>query len=187
MHRWWAMLVCATRGRKFASMYILCGYRQHRVTTLQSVSELHVLYTPYSPTQLITTSLRPRPTCGPGYKATLPPVVAVTVSHQLRTLFGWMTLPMRVRRTLFSKLLRLRDCTIRSRRGIHDPACFVICKYGTTTSETVWNNHQWDSMEQPPVRQYGTTTSEIDTVKQSYVEPAGCTQLIKNFHLNKST
>ena len=72
---------------------------------------------------------------------------------QLRTLFGWMTLPMRVRRTLFSKLLRLRDCTIRSRRGIHDPACFVICKYGTTTSE-------------------------IDTVKQSYVEPASCTQLI---------
>jgi len=35
------------------------------------------------------------------------------------------------------------------------------------------------STEQPPVRQYGTTISETATVKQSYVEPAGCTQLIK--------
>lgn len=58
---------------------------------------------------------------------------------QLCTLFGWMTLPMRVKRTLFSKSLRLRDCTIRSRRGIHDPACFVICGHWTTTSET-WQN-----------------------------------------------
>ena len=41
------------------------------------------------------------------------------------TLLGWMTKPMRVSRTCFSKLLNPREDTIRSSRGTQEPALLV--------------------------------------------------------------